>query len=295
MPYDSDYRRPQFIGKLVYRSRVNDIINMSDSNRIGSFSIAELNTQYNNVTDLDAIESRTFDADSDGTVRGFTDFSNTINTMDENHWMQIDSDGSGNNMLGYQLDFAPEKAGTPNPPIYNIGTPNLQAQSSVVTSVAVSEIVATGTLLCQSSTVQGVSSHATVGFGNLLDALSTVAGASERQIDATGTLVDGSSTAQGTSKRTVNTISADLLDGNATTSATVKISSFASGTLLAQSSTIIGNVVESTTANGILLASSSVVAGTGLVSSAYVGMTFPAVYVGMTFPAVYVGNIPQPE
>ena len=130
MPTDSDYA-PLFTG-TVYRSRVNDIETMSDSNAIGSFSIAELNTQYNNVVDLDEIQSRTFDADSDGIVRGFTDFSNTINTMDENHWLQIDSDGYGNNMLGDQLDFAAEYPGRRQGPIYSIGISNLKAQVSIV-------------------------------------------------------------------------------------------------------------------------------------------------------------------
>ena len=51
--------------------------------------------------------------------------------MDENHWLQIDSDGYGNNMMGYELDFAPEKPGILQPPIYNIAT-DLKAQSSVI-------------------------------------------------------------------------------------------------------------------------------------------------------------------
>lgn len=295
MPYDSDYRRPMFIGKLVYRSRVNDIINMSDSNRIGSFSIAELNTQYNNVTDLDAIQSRTFDADSDGTVRGFTDFSNTINTMDENHWLQIDSDGYGNNMLGYQLDFAPEKAGIPNPPIYNIAPTNLLAGSSTTFSISISTVTGTGSAVCQSSTVDGLAGLTVVGFGILEDALSTVVSTAERIVKGSGILIDGSSTAEGTSERTIDTISADLLDGSATTSATVKLYRSASGTLLAQPSDVDGVVVGSISGIGILLASSSVVNGTGLVSAPYVGMPFPQVYVGMPSPAIYVGNIDQPE
>lgn len=111
---------------------------MSDTNAIGSFSIAELNTQYNNAVDLDEIESRTFDADSDGIVRGFTDFSNTINTMDENHWLQMDSDGYGNNMLGNYLDFAPEQPGIASPPIYSVGRTKIESQpSTIVASVEV--------------------------------------------------------------------------------------------------------------------------------------------------------------
>ena len=58
MPYNSGYRCPLFI-RLVYLSRIDDIANMLDSNAIGSFSIAELNTQYNNFIDLDEIQSRT--------------------------------------------------------------------------------------------------------------------------------------------------------------------------------------------------------------------------------------------
>ena len=58
MPTDSDYA-PLFTG-TVYRSRVNDIETMSDSNAIGSFSIAELNTQYNDVVDLDADSVKDF-------------------------------------------------------------------------------------------------------------------------------------------------------------------------------------------------------------------------------------------
>lgn len=246
---------------------------MSDSNRIGSFSIAELNTQYNNVTDLDAIESRTFDADSDGTVRGFTDFSNTINTMDENHWMQIDSDGSGNNMLGYELDFAPEKPGTPNPPIYNIAD-NLQAQSSVVNGLSERLISGTGAAICGISTVAGISEHVIIGFGILEDALSTVASTAERIITGTGTLVTGSSTCQGAGVRGSNSISADLVDGNSK----VDGSNFPPGV-----------------AFGILKAQPSTVEGIAPHSVPYVGMPSPAIYVGMPDGKNYVANVIQPE
>jgi len=274
MPYDSDYRRPMFIGKLVYRSRVNDIINMSDSNRIGSFSIAELNTQYNNVTDLDAIQSRTFDADSDGTVRGFTDFSNTINTMDENHWLQIDSDGFGNNMLGYQLDFAPEKAGIPNPPIYNIAPTNLLAGSSTTFSISLSIVTGAGSAVCQSSTVDGIAGLKLVGFGILEDALSTVASTAERIITGTGTLVTGSSTCKGAGVRGSNSISADLVDGN---------------------SKVAGSNFPPGVAFGILKAQPSTVEGIGPHSVPYVGMPSPAIYVGMPDGKNYVANVIQPE
>ena len=176
MPIDSD-NDPLFVG-LVYRSRINDIINMSDSNAIGSFTIAELNTQYNNVVDLDEIESRTFDADSDGIVRGFTDFSNTINTMDENHWLQIDSDGYGNNMLGYVLDFADERPGIPNAPIYSIST-SVEAGPSVIDGSALYIVTVVGNLVSGNSTVSAVG-------GN--------------QVNASGALRVGHSLADGTSQ-----------------------------------------------------------------------------------------------
>ena len=178
MPIDSN--DPLFNG-LVYRSRINDIISMSDSNAIGSFTIAELDTQYNDIVDLDAIESRTFDADSDGILRGFTDFSNTINTMDENHWLQVDSDGYGNNMLGYQLDFESEQPGRRQPPIYNIGVSNLQAQQSTVSSLVQNVISASGALEAQVVIVNGVAVDKHTVIGEIEAQASTVVATAERE------------------------------------------------------------------------------------------------------------------
>ena len=195
MPIDSN--DPLFNG-LVYRSRINDIMNMSDSNAIGSFTIAELDTQYNDIVDLDAIESRTFDADSDGILRGFTDFSNTINTMDENHWLQVDSDGYGNNMLGYQLDFESEQPGRRQPPIYNIGVSNLQAQRSTVSSLVQNVINASGTLEAQVAVVNAVSVNKHPGTGVLVSTNSVAVGSSERTItEDSGTLEAQASTVDG--------------------------------------------------------------------------------------------------
>ena len=108
---------------------------------------------------LTQIQSRTFDADSDGILRGFTDFSNTINTMDENHWLQVDSDGYGNNMLGDQLDFAAEYPGRRQGPIYSIGISNLKAQVSISRLVIRNVHTAVGTLEAQVSIVVGVAEN----------------------------------------------------------------------------------------------------------------------------------------
>lgn len=75
------------------------------------FTIAELDTQYSSVGAIDSINPVTFDADSDGTVARFVDFSNSINLLEENFWIVADSDGHEHNMLGAVLDFGPEIPG----------------------------------------------------------------------------------------------------------------------------------------------------------------------------------------
>jgi hypothetical protein len=322
MPYDSDFRRPIFVG-LVYRSRINDIINMSDSDAIGSFSIAELDTQYNNVVDLDEIESRTFDADSDGIVRGFTDFSNTINTMDENHWLQIDSDGSGNNMLGYVLDFANERPGTPNPPIFSIET-DLEAGPSIVSASGTAAVVGIGSLVSGASTVDGVADDKHIGSGALVTTESIVTGVADDKHIGSGTLVTTASLVVGTTRRDVNSISATLVASDATVAGIAEIAGVALGVLEAQASTVVGASERAVTSTGTLQAQVVTVDGLAIdnhsasgtlesqvstvegfsgirpsvtgsgaliaTPSTVVGLgitTEP--YVGMPFPAVYVG------
>ena len=189
MPSDSDIQ-PLFTG-TVYRSRINDISNMSDSDALagGRFTIAELNTQYKDVVELDRIQSRTFDADSDGVISGFTDFSNTINRMDENHWLQIDSDGYGNNMLGDELDFRPERPGREQPPIYSIGVSNFKASPAIVDGIAENRIL---------------------GFGAVVSADATVVGDGDREMDGTGALTASQSVVDGLLERAVKSISANL-------------------------------------------------------------------------------------
>jgi len=325
MPIDSN--DPLFNG-LVYRSRINDIISMSDSNAIGSFTIAELDTQYNDIVDLDAIESRTFDADSDGILRGFTDFSNTINTMDENHWLQVDSDGYGNNMLGYQLDFESEQPGRRQPPIYNIGVSNLQAQRSTVSSLVQNVINASGALEAQVVIVNGVAVDKQTVTGQLEAQASTVVATAEREINASGALeaqastVDGLAVdkhiASGTLQAQVSTVDGlavdkhiasgtlqaqvSTVDGAAATRPAIT----GSGSLQAQVSTVDGQSENSITASGTLEAQVSTVVGSfGAIVSASgtleaqastvdgAGETIEP-YVGMPFPQIYVG-MPFPE
>jgi len=281
MPINSN--DPLFNG-LVYRSRINDIMNMSDSNAIGSFTIAELDTQYNDIVDLDAIESRTFDADSDGIVRGFTDFSNTINTMDENHWLQVDSDGYGNNMLGYQLDFESEQPGRRQPPIYSIGVSNLQAQRSTVSSIVENVINASGTLEAQVVIVNGVAEDKHTGTGEIEAQASTVVATSERiinvdtSLEAQASTVDGLAVdkhiGSGTLEAQVSTVdglSENIITGSgtlesqsSTASGLSDLENIASGTLEAQASTVdgAGSITPAIIGSGTLLAQVSTVVGT---------------------------------
>jgi hypothetical protein len=131
-PMPSDNSSPPFSG-IVYRSRINDITNLSHRDSAGvkvDITIEDLDNQFKDLAELDRIQSRTFDADSDGSIYAWTDFSNTINTMDENHWLQVDSDGYGNHILGNELDFRSERAGRENPPVYTIGITRLITGSS---------------------------------------------------------------------------------------------------------------------------------------------------------------------
>ena len=93
----------------VYRSRLNDIKVLSQR----GFTMEELDTQYQRMDRIDEIEARTWDNVE-------ADFSNTINTIDENRWVGkvgnilcLDSDGNAQNVLGPVLDFAAEVPGCP--------------------------------------------------------------------------------------------------------------------------------------------------------------------------------------
>ena len=93
----------------VYRSRINDPKNLSAR----GFTMEDLATQYQRMDRIDDIEARTWDNVE-------ADFSNTINTIDENRWLGttgnilcLDSDGNAQNILGPVLDFAAEVPGCP--------------------------------------------------------------------------------------------------------------------------------------------------------------------------------------
>ena len=93
----------------VYRSRLNDIKILSER----GFTMEDLDTQYQRMDRIDEIEARTWDNVE-------ADFSNTINTIDENRWLGttgnilcLDSDGQAQNILGPVLDFAAEVPGCP--------------------------------------------------------------------------------------------------------------------------------------------------------------------------------------
>jgi hypothetical protein len=89
----------------VKRSRINDIRRLP-------FTLQELDTQYQRMSHIDDIEARRLDNVE-------ADFSNTINTLDENQWYGLsdvfclDSDRTPQTILGSLLDFPREYAGCP--------------------------------------------------------------------------------------------------------------------------------------------------------------------------------------
>ena len=106
VPFYTEERVDSEQADAVYRTRINDITNLP-------FTMAELDTQYQRMDRIDTIEPRTLDNVE-------ADFSNTINTLDENRWLGTtgnilcqDSDGNSQNILGNVLDFAPEVVGCP--------------------------------------------------------------------------------------------------------------------------------------------------------------------------------------
>jgi hypothetical protein len=209
---------PTFKG-IVYRSRINDKINLSDSD--GPATIAEINTQYKNVGAVDEIQSRTFDEDHHDPYGyfGYTDFSNTINTMDENHWLQVDSDGYGNNILGDELDFRPERPGREQPPAYSIGLSILSSSLSSSSGTAThifnisSDLESTTASLINAiiqRTVNSLSAEMSSG-------LSASSGDAERIIISSGdVLSSGLSTSSGVAKRIIIS-SGDVLYSNIST------------------------------------------------------------------------------
>ena len=201
----SNNSSPPFSG-IVYRSRVNDKINLSDSD--GSVTIAELDTQYKNVVEIDRIQSRTFDADSDGLVLGFTDFSNTINTMDENQWLRVDSDTYGNNILGDELDFRPERPGRENPPVYSVGITRLTADTSTAAGIIEYQYNLIGIAQANPSTLSGLGKRGqTISLASLTSTTSSVSGIGKRTIKSIdGTTLAATSSVVGTAERTIKNL-----------------------------------------------------------------------------------------
>ena len=109
-PFYSEERLDSAREDLVYRTRLNDITNLSRS----GFTLEELDTQYQRMDRIDTIEARRFDNVE-------ADFSSTINTADENQWygepnticVNLDSNYKGPTVLGSTLDFPDEYAGCP--------------------------------------------------------------------------------------------------------------------------------------------------------------------------------------
>jgi hypothetical protein len=80
----------------VQRTRVNDQylsgVNLGDT----TLTIEQWNAQYISIERADDINGRTLDTT-------YGDLSNTFNTLDEDHWLLKDSDGSGTHLLGRKL------------------------------------------------------------------------------------------------------------------------------------------------------------------------------------------------
>ena len=209
---------PTFKG-IVYRSRINDKINLSDSD--GTVTIAEINTQYFTVADVDKIQSRTFDEDlrDPNGYFGYTDFSNTINTMDENHWLQVDSDGYGNNILGDELDFRPERPGREQPPAYSIGLSILSSSLSSSSGTATHIFNISSDLESTTASLINVITQRTVNSlsAEMSSGLSASSGDAERIIISSGdVLSSGLSTSSGVAERII-TSSGDVLYSNIST------------------------------------------------------------------------------
>jgi len=243
----------------------------SDAPQGGRFSIAELNTQYKDVAALDLIQSRTFDADFDGVHSGFTDFSNTINRMDENHWLQRDSDGYGNNMLGDELDFRPERPGREQPPIYSIGVSNFKASPATVDGLSENIIAALGALTTTVSTVVGDGDRGVTVNSALTVSRSVVDGLSEREIRTSSALVSTDATVTAIVGRGANSILANLQAQSSIVDGLSGRGVDGSGTLEAQASTVTATSENIATGSGTLEAQASTVDGAGSITPAIIG------------------------
>lgn len=81
---------------FVQRTRVNDQYAPGPSLDNNDLTIQQWNDQYINIARADDITGRTLDTT-------YGDLSNTFNLLDEDHWLQKDSDGSGTHLYGRKL------------------------------------------------------------------------------------------------------------------------------------------------------------------------------------------------
>ena len=239
---------------VVYRSRINDITTLSDSTREKpGITIKNLDTQFKDVAELDRIQSRTFDADLRDPYEyfGYTDFSNTINTMDENHWLQVDSDTYGNNILGDELDFRPERAGRETPPIYTVGITRLLASTSTVAGIIEYQYNLNGNAQATLATSEGIAEREQlVTLLSITATSSSVSAVANRVSDAEGTLLSSPASSNGIAERIITPSQywnpPVILSGNATIAEPPCLTEIirnynASGNLTTGNATIVSN------------------------------------------------------
>lgn len=81
---------------FIQRTRVNDQYAPGPSLDNNDLTIQQWHDQYINIARADDINGRTLDTT-------YGDLSNNFNLLDEDHWLQKDSDGNGTHLLGRQI------------------------------------------------------------------------------------------------------------------------------------------------------------------------------------------------
>ncbi|MGB1607656.1 MAG: hypothetical protein ACPIOQ_83790, partial [Promethearchaeia archaeon] len=81
---------------FVQRTRVNDQYAPGPSLDNNDLTIQQWNDQYINIARADDLTGRTLDTT-------YGDLSNAFNLLDEDHWLQKDSDGNGTHLYGRKL------------------------------------------------------------------------------------------------------------------------------------------------------------------------------------------------
>jgi len=255
-------------GRTIQQT-VGQLVNGDERYDVGEnpFTIAELDTQYSSVGAIDSIKPVTFDADSDGTVARFVDFSNSINLLEENFWIFADSDGHEHNMLGSVLDFGPEIPGNGGAIVtapagavvsdvslvngfgfktHKI-TANLESQNvgpadvSLVSGNGQRVSVLNGEVLSENAAIGDFTINRSYTFVLDVKSGSPEIFAKRGARSLSGDLRSNSSTTSGDTRRVSNSISANIVSDNCVTEIIGSLKWYANGNIESGISTASGN------------------------------------------------------